>query len=297
MHITSARLLRSTFAVLAATCLAACAPSEVERVHGNVEVLGTSGSALSDGGGYVLEGTYGAGCDEHADDGTDSWTSANLAVIKNDTDCELTVTGILRDGVAYRAPSNLLLSTQFADASLRFASLVTNGPIDSFLANAKLSSTAFDSDFTITLLTSPGVATSDRGNRGSEYAMESASVSASEVPAPSYSASFFYLDILTDVDHVVQEGGVTGWVTLLPEGDADRFAVYEGEVPADLDTVETAFGEGMPITSLDEYRIPAPYFTGLEGDDLDTHRVYTIMIRNSVADVRAYQLLYITFTP
>lgn len=292
------RKVLSCAALVATAALAGCAPPDEGLVHGRVDVISQSGSALSEGdvASMSLKGTYGATCDGRASDGTDPWTSADLAVRKKDADCVLTITALVIDGVDYTASSNLALDTAdtFAAAALAYSSEGAQGT--ELYANAKIDSLAFEQDFTITLLASADTSSSSV-EKGAEFATQSESLEAETVPAPSYELGFADLRITKDVDGVVPAGGVTGYVTLLAGGAADGFAVVEGAVSASsFAAVDDAFGNGSALP--EDGQVPASYFAGLEGDDLDENPVWTVIFRNSAANgVRSYQLIHITFTP
>jgi hypothetical protein len=283
-------------AALVGVATGCSASSESDLVKGELVVSGSQ-SALTEEelGSLKLEGTYAATCDGHASDGSDAWTSDDVTVRKNDADCVLTITAIDIGEAQYHASSGLALEESFAGSALAYAD--ADGT-KRFYANAKISDASFGGDFVITVLTSADTTSSDVGDSSGEYATQGGTVSAGAVAPPSYEASFAPLHVSMDANDVVQEGGVTGYVQLFAGGSADRFAVYDGHVdPSSFEDVETAFGSGAALSGLDQLRIPASYFAGLEGDDLDVNEVWTIMLRHEVEGVRSYQLLYITFKP
>src|SRR5688572_8159363 len=106
--------LGSTAAAVAAAGALSVGPTgctaagDDELVRGRVAVINRVQSALSDTDVALmtLEGTYGAACSGHSALGTDTWTSADLAVRKNDNDCILTIKSLVVGETSYRTASS-----------------------------------------------------------------------------------------------------------------------------------------------------------------------------------------------
>lgn len=279
------------------------APDDDGFVHGRAEIINQARSALSDAdvAAMTLAGTYGGNCDGHTGDGSDVWTSADLAVRKNDSNCVLTITGIVVGGTTYATGgTNIVLDTENAFENAALAYKVSGSGNMMFRGNAKISSLGFASNFTITLLTSDDSTTADAGTRSAGYAMHTETLEASNVSPPTYSASFTDLIISKDANNVVPTGGVSGFAQLTPGGSADRFKVVEGAVDASsFSTVDTAFAGGELLSGLTSNQLPAAQFAALEGDDLTNGQVWSIILRNldSASNVYSYQIIYVTFTP
>ena len=281
-----------------------CAASNDDGfVRGRAEIINTTRSALSDAdvASMTLEGTYGADCDGRSANGTDIWSSADLAVRKNDSNCILTITALVVGSTSYATgDAHIVLDTSNAFEPSALEYKVDGVGNTMFRGNAKISSLGFASDFTITLLTSDDSAASDGGTKSAGFAMHSETLDAQNVPPPSYSADFSSLSITKDVQNVVPTGGVTGYVQLTPGGSADRFKVVEGAVDSSsFAAVDTAFAGGALLSGLTDNQLPASEFAALETDDLDDQPVWSIIIRNLDTDsnVYSYQIIYVTFTP
>jgi hypothetical protein len=259
-----------------------CANSSDDgAVHGRMNVINSARSALSDSdvASMSLTGTYGGGCTAR----TGNWTSADLSVVKNNAACVLTITG-------------LALAETYATNPLAYK---LNGSGNTkFLGNAVINDAAFSDEFEITVRVSDDSSWSDAGAKAADYATHSATLTAENVDAPSYTADFSTLTIQKDVDNVVPADGVTGFVTLSGT-TAQLYKIHEGSLDyTSFSAVDTAFGAGSTLTGLSNH-LPASDFDALDGQDLDTPRVWTIILRNteSVSGVYSYQLIEVTFTP
>ena len=148
-----------------AAASAACLPgsSELESVTAEPHTVSTT-QALDDGSITAINGTYGADCLDR----TGSWTilvsgttatNPLLSVVKNNVDCELTLTSLVADQT-YTAVSSIAMTASYADGASAFT--VGDAGAVRFYANAKLDSTTFAGNFVVTVLVSgnPSAATS-----------------------------------------------------------------------------------------------------------------------------------------
>lgn len=293
----------ASFAMLAA--LPGCA-AEDSDVKPRVEVIDRTRSALSAASVAAVNGTYGSTCSGRNADGSESWTvdlenpsNTNLSVRKNDADCVLTIVSLTAGSDTFGGTPAIALDAANAYKESASSFAIANGPL-AFYGNAKISSLAFASDFTITVLVSDDPSASDSGDKGAEYATQSATAESNAVPAPSYSISYSGFTVIKDVDNVVQS--VTGAAQLTAGGVAGQdYAIHEGWLDgassfAEVDAAFAAAAKKGALSSLDGLALPAADFA-LVGLDLDAGPKRTVIIKNTMDGVASYQLLAVTFTP
>jgi len=283
-----------------------CSSSPQEKVASAVEVINHTRTALSSASITSVTGTYGGSCSGRAADGSDTWTISisggpagdELSVIKNDTACVLTFTDIITaDGTFVGAPAIAMgTANTYAGSASSFA--LSGQPV-AFYGNAKISALTYAANFTITLLVSDAPNASSAPDKSATYATETGSVSASSVGAPDYSVDFSTLGVTKDVNNVVQS--VSGYEQLTAGSVAGQdYVIYTGALTgaSTFDEVDTAWSGGTPtlLSSLTSLRIPASEF-GLTGIDLDTSPQRTVIVRNTVQGVSAYEVLLVTFVP
>ncbi len=281
---------------------AACG-DETDVVQGSAVAFGTSSQALLAADLLSVNGKY-TSCIDHADD--DPWSlaiaggaplaNAALVVVKDDTDCELTLVSLVTniddvDETMGSTPS-IPLGTDFAVAASSF-----DVPI-AFVANAALSSTDFAANFVLTILYSDDPATSG-GNTGSSWVLVSGSASATSVDAPDYGVAID-LVITTNAEDVVQSA--TGDVDLT-EGavEGQTYVVVLGGGLVEYSAIDAAFVTALGALDVEPLpaapiAIPASDFA-LGALDLTASPVRTLIIANTVEGVRAYQTFQITFNP
>lgn len=296
-------LVLASFAAL--TALPGCA-AEDSDVKPRVEVIDRTRSALSAGSVAAVNGTYGSTCSGRNVDGSDPWTidlgnpaNTTLSVRKNDADCVLTIVSLTAAGETFAGAPAIALDTENAYEPSASSFAVEGGPL-AFFGNAKISSLAFAADFTITVLVSDDPAASDSGNKGADYATQSATAESNAVPAPSYAISYTGFTVIKDVDNVVQSVG--GGAQLTAGGVAGQeYAIHEGWLDgassfADVDAAFAAAAKKGALSSLDGLVLPASDFA-LVGLDLDSAPKRTVILKNTMDGVASYQLLAVTFTP
>lgn len=142
----------------------------------------------------------------------------------------------------------------------------------------------------------------DSGSKGASYAMRSASLTTSTVRAPNYGLGLNDFGLLTDSDHVVDS--VNGSAVLVDAEEdpvtGEDYAIVSGALDASdpADDIALAFDEAQTsgLISGAGTELAASSFA-LDGVDLDSSPERTIIIRHTVDNVSAYQLLVITFHP
>ena len=295
---------RSRHNVLAAICMVGLAAvingcSDQEVLHPDVDILNRASQALALGAVDSINGTYGATCLERAG----SWSAGvsggallahpALSVIKNDSDCELTLTEIVADGITYDGSPSIGLEGSYQLAASSFMDEGAGGsPPISFYANARMNPTDFSSDFTVTVLYSddPNIAS---GSNNASYAEWSSSAVGDHVAAPNYTLENG-IAVQTDANGVVTlalgsvdltDGLVTG----------EHYFVDLGTLPASptYAQVDAVFEAASPTAiSGANPSIPVAAFS-LDGATLPVVR--TLLIRHVENDVPSYQAFRVTF--
>ncbi|MDB4990888.1 MAG: hypothetical protein JWN04_6066 [Myxococcaceae bacterium] len=251
---------------------------------------------IVDGGAQVagelrlssVDGTYGAGCTDRSGawslqldpSSTQPLTNEPLSVNEADEGCVLTIVALrTADGAVLQSQSSLSLGEAYRDAPVGFGS----PPL--VYAIGKLDSTAFRSDFAVTLAFSVDPATlADDAEVALAVAVQNDSV-----PAPDYTIDVRRLSTTTDVHNIVQQAN--GTLTLeYNRVAATGYAIANGRLvtyPA-IDTSFRASHAGMkPEISISELEL-----TGL---DLSTPQVRTLILANVAAGVRSYQVFFLVF--
>lgn len=178
-------LMPTAAAVIAAGavgCSVSVAPPSLE---GHGEAVDRTTQALSIGAIHALDGTYGANCISRSGawslrlSGVEALDHPDLSVVKDNSECVLTVTHVVADA-AYALATPLVLSTSY-DA---LPTAVNTGGT-ALWVKAKLASASMSDSLFVTLLFSDSpsaLATS----LSATYASVSAGGSTSEVLAPTY---------------------------------------------------------------------------------------------------------------
>ncbi len=146
-----------TGALACVVMLAGCL--EPEDVYGEVEVIGQRSETLHDGPPESVNGLYGAGCTNYSG----AWSVEilpnavldhdELAVIRNNTDCVLTLTGLRTGAGPLTAVPAIVLGTTYSGMASSFGE---------FSANAMVDSLSFAADIELTILHTDHVVTADQ---------------------------------------------------------------------------------------------------------------------------------------
>ena len=285
--------------------MAGCAPADATEeatspiaVASDGEVLGSVSSALTNGSVQWINGTYTScvgrtGAWSARVSGTAAMTNAALSVVKNDTTCILSMTGIYADQL-YAATPAIALGTSFAAVASSFGSGASQ-----FSANAKLDSAAFAADFQLTLVFGDTTTTPTAVVVNSAYATVQSSVVTTGVTPPSYtidtSGLLFQIDatgLVTGLSGSAQltNGAVTGMT----------YAIDMGTLPANPTYLQVgvawtvALLTQKPISGANP-TVPGAQFGIVGLNLLSGSQVRTLIIQRTIAGVPAYQLFRITF--
>jgi hypothetical protein len=217
-----------------------------------------------------------------------------LSVVKNDSECTLTLTEVVLDDDSYVAAPSLNMTTSYASSPSTFRH--GDHTWNVFYANANIDTVSFATDFTIRLLVSedphmgwsPAPAT---------YTAQSSTVEASGVPAPDYFIDATSLAIQVDANWVVT--AVSGHTQIHEhETAAQAYAIYDGMVFWwEVEDIEAAWDSARikgDVAELPLLRLDAEQFD-LLGQHLPVHR--TVMFRNSQEGVSSYQVHTLEFSP
>lgn len=295
-HVSTVRRSLGLAGVLGCSMLlSACDHDDrVEAVGGQIDLIDKRQATLLSGDLEAINGTYGANCTDRAGDWSVAVSlgatleHAELSVVMDDTDCELTMTELQTSlGGTIEAIPAIDLAVGWAADPSSFGD-----PID-FYANASMDSVSFDSDFVISLLYSDDSTLAD-ADGDATFELVETSVDADSVQAPQYSIDTSGLLVLVNSEQVVQSA--TGSIDLSLGMGAVAGQSYMVLDASGLDTfaeLDAAFIMGTPVAIGDP---PASDFT-LVGEDLDAPVVRTLIIANIQEGVAAYQAFEITFHP
>lgn len=264
-------------------------------VSPKVQVIDRTSQALSTGALQWVNGTYG-GCRNRTGawsariSGVVAMTNSAVTVVKDDTDCALTVTGLFAD-VSYTGTPSILLGTDYFATGSSFANLAN--PV-AFYANAKADQLDFDVNFAITILFSDNVNSTTPAVTATYASVSSSANAETQVPAPNYTLSFTGLDVQTDVDNVVETA--TGDVAFVPGTRLGEFYVVNTNqtLGATFAIIDAAYAAGTAVAYPTDPAnlIPADSFT-LVGVTLPVIR--NIIVIHEVSGVESYEVIRVTF--
>ncbi len=294
MHSKSTLARICALPLLACVAFAAgCSHPDDDSVAPRVEFINKTSQAIMGHEPGWINGTYGAHCTDRSGNwsarvtGSGAMTYDELTVVKNNAQCELTVTSIMgRDGEMYYGAPAIELATEFASAASKFA---RNEEPVTFLANAKVDAHDFSDGFTISLQYS------DYMREGSEsstptYATVSSTAASSSVPAPDYALSFDGFTVFKDNANIVTS--VAGELGLtLGEVSGETFVVSSNQSLGS--TFQDVDDEFMALSPTNLSGAISGAALGLEEAQLPTVR--TIIIAHTSNGVRSYQVIRIAF--
>lgn len=293
---SSFALCVSTFAVFGA--LAGCTSdvSNAERAHAKATLIDRTTQGLTVAALKNLTGTYGSACQ---DSPGGAWTLSlgaggaptTLSVLKGDTSCVLTVTGIESDRT-YPAGIPFDLTTSFPSAA-------AFGSPKAFYGTAKISSVAYDASFTIDVVFSDDVSHVNAPVGAFHSTVTSSTVTSAGVLAPDYVPSVDRVMVARNSANVVT--AVAGGAELLEQTHAaDAYAIDRATLSgspsfAEVDAVyaaatKTTLSAGAITTVLTTELVSA-------GDDLTGGLVRTLVLHRSSTGVSSYQLITLTIAP
>lgn len=298
--LASSSLALLVLGVLSSAGCAADGSDGPDLVSPNVEVIDRSTQALSAGVLQWVNGTY-SSCATHADgsvwsariSGSTTMDHAAVSVVKNNSACRLVITELMADQL-YSAPllpvdKTFAILTDYQNAASPF---LDGSDALAFYGNAKISSLAYTSSPTITILFSddPAAAT---GKTNATYATVTSTASESQVVAPDYAATFPGLSITSDfADRVVTESGNVSIASTLQAGQLYVIADGSSIVDGTFEEIDGVFSGGSQVAIAATIAIGS-FLT--VGDLLPVEKV--LIIANTVDGVPAYEVIRITFAP
>jgi hypothetical protein len=148
----------------------------------------------------------------------------------------------------------------------------------------------FPGDFTLTIPYSDDPALVPGSNTGELAVVES---SATAESAPNYTIVASGITVLTDADNIIVSATGTADLTagVIPVS-GQTYVILEASSLTTYDAINTAYLAGTPTAFT--ANIPAADFS-LVGDDLTTTQYRTLIIANTVSNVRSYQRFQIAF--
>jgi hypothetical protein len=273
-------------------------------VSGHAEALDHSSHPLTIGGLLSVNGTYGAGCTNRA---SGSWSmeiasgatldNAPLSVVQGNTGCTLTVTDLVTDAGTRHATPAIGLTTSYQGTASSFA-IAGSNPIE-FYANAKLSSVSFAADFMLTIEFSDDAAGAT-GSNTANFTSQSATATASAVPAPDYTIDLTGIVLQSDnADTVLSASGNAALANGAVRGQT--YVVADGSIDTSFAAIDEAYTGGTPQTLVGSDAGPdmliAVAAFSLVGTDLTSNQQRSLIVANTQDGVRGYEVFRITFHP
>jgi hypothetical protein len=188
----------------------------------------------------------------------------------------------------YESSPTITLSTAYQTTASSLASRLGGvlQPI-AFYANAEISATDFATDFTVTILYSDDPRNASASN-GATYAQFAGVGTATQVPAPDYTADVS--GMVVQVDALDDVATASGSIGLTAGSQTGEQYVVTGPVDATFAAVDAAYSGGTPVAVTTS--IPAASFL-TAGVSLPTIR--TVILSHTVSGVVAYETIQITF--
>ena len=262
-------------------------------VNGKVDVIDMRSEQLLSSDLESVNGTYGAGCTDRSGDWSveiepgAALANDELDVVLHDVACVLTVTELVTTGGTLAAAPGIALTTSYKVSASEFGN-----PLK-FYGNAKLNSVSFASDFTITVLYSDDPALAADADKDATFEVIQSAAEGDSVSAPDYTIDMAGLSFGTDAEDVVQSSSGSVAVTAgIFAGQT--YVVVEGGGLDSYEDLDVAFNLGSPAAI--GATIPAAAFT-LDGEDLTTPLLRTLIFANIESGVASYERFEITFNP
>jgi hypothetical protein len=299
--------------MLAAVLASACSSTPADEfVHPEVSV-GSTSQALQASAITKVSGRYETSqCTGHGTD--EPWTvdlvtpaASTLSVRVNNVNCRLYIDSITAGAPpaggtpaagTYSYPGGQILTLAFGAVM----PMATGGFAPAFYAAGKIDTTDFKSNYTITLLVGDGPNAVSAGSKPGKFKTNSVSVSASTVTAANYAFDFAPMTVNEDVNNLTV--GTDGYVALtagtnLAQDYVVSTAALDGSSSlAAVDAAWTAAGAPVLLSSLmPALQVPSTNFKLVDGTNLNTHPVRSVILRNTVSGISSYQLIQVTFGP
>lgn len=272
-------------------------------VSPKVSIIDKVSHALTPASVRSIQGVYGAGCLDRSG----AWeiplngysaTMPTLSVVRDNTACTLSVTGILAGTVtapvSYAMASSFPLGSAFTASAAPFA-LGGVGATE-FYSNFRVQpDLSFAADFTIEMVYSDDAAQVS-ASKAATFAVQSGSATASAVPAADYTLDLVGITIQVDANNIVQSASGNAQLT---DGlvTGDQYVVDMDTLPASptFAELDAAYLAGTP-QNLGGANPTIPVSAlSIAGLDLSAPQHRNIIVAHTVSGTRAYQVFRITF--
>jgi hypothetical protein len=273
-----------------------CSAPVDETVSPSTELIDRSSQALTASTLQWANGTY-TTCTTRSGNwsarisGVAAMDYPALTVVKNDTNCQLTLTQLV--GASPYAGTAIALGASYAGTGSAFSTFLADGAVNPvlFYTNAKITPTGYATDFALSILVSDNLADSSGPTSATYATVTSSGNTAAAVPAPNYTVGFGSLAITTDVNQAVQTA--TGTVALTAGSQAGETYVVDTNqsLGATFAAIDTAYGLGTPVAVATTIAVAS--FT-LGAATLPTIR--NVIVLHTANSVKSYQVIRITFT-
>lgn len=277
-----------------------------DAVQGSAQLVDRVSSVLTMDSLRAIDGRYGEGCVG----GVGSWTiamngyalvagEAPLTVARNDTACELSVTGV-RAGAAvtpqaFETDAPFVLADTFPQTGVAFAAV--GAASTEFYATFRITpDLSFADDFVVQMIYSDDVHETDL-DLNTTFDVVSATATASVVPAPDGTLSLGALRVAVDAHNIVLSA--TGTATFTHGAQpGESYTIDAGTLDPEpsFASVDAAFNRAgvvpVPLTAPTTV-IAAADFT-LVGLDVTTPQRRDVIVVHAEEGVPSYQLFQIT---
>ena len=262
-------------------------------------VTGTVSNPLAQSAILWLNGTY-VGCFNRSGawsarvSGTATMDNPALTVVKNDPACVLTLTAMVADQTYTAAPA-ISLSTSYASSPSTFAAGATQ-----LLANARLETGSFGSDFQITFVyggdTAPTVASAAVSG---EYTTVQSTTAATVVLPPTYTLDTSALRSQVNLvglvytmtgTAVLNDGTITGASYVIDMGTLGATPTYAqtgSAYTAAIATQKTITGAN-PVIAASEFAAGGVNLLGAT-------QIRSVIVKRTSAGIAAYQIFRVSF--
>ncbi|MFI5299427.1 MAG: hypothetical protein ACHREM_15150 [Polyangiales bacterium] len=283
---------------LAALCAldAGCTAASAGDVRPRIEVVDRSRQALSAASLKWINGSY-SGCIGHSGrwsariSGIDAMDYDPLTVTLNDTGCSLTMIDIVGDK-AYTTAAPMTLGADFSQPASPFGPGMggDEGPLE-FYANAALGESGFGADFSIVLMVSDDLNTSQVQATATYATVTTSSVSGSQVPSPNYTIDFTGVLVTVDANGMAHSASGTPTLNPVTQTGETYVVIANTTVGATYASVDDAFNGASTQHPLSD---------PLNASDLvpvgsALPLVSAIIIAHQDSGVSSYQLINVTF--
>jgi len=281
--------------------LVGCAPAVEEDDEAEV-VVGSGASAFSTSALKWINGSY-SGCQNRSGawsarvSGSATMDNPTLTVVKNDAACQLAITSVVADQTYAAAPA-ITLGTSYPGTASTFGS---GG--STFLGNAKLETSGFSADFTLTFIFEDRTVapTVTESTVSASFTSVTGYTVATSVTPSNYTLDVSNLKFAADPIKLIY--GVTGTAVLKDATTLGTSYVVDnntlGASPS-FSEVQTAYNNAVlftqkSITTLPQ-SIPAAEFGVVSVSLFSQTFVRNVIVKRTVGATSAYQVFRVTFS-